>query len=324
MKGIKKVLAYGAGAIVLAAAIGLAVLFLGYPDGGPAPQVNVVSSPERVARGEYIANHVAVCIDCHSTRDWSRFSGPPVAGTEGMGGEAFDEKLGFPGSISPLNITPAGIGGMTDGEVAHAIVSGIGKGGRPLFPMMPYMAYNSLSQEDLESVIAYIRTLKPVNHEVSERRLDFPINILVRTMPMEYSPAPPPNKGNAFEYGKYLTTLASCIHCHTPQEKGELLKGKEFSGGWEVPTPQGTIRSANITPDEETGIGLWTKDIFIAKFKEFEHADSAKLDLAAMGRQSIMPWTMYAGMTEEDLGAIYDYLRTVPALKNRVEVWTSR
>ncbi len=324
MKRLSKVLAFGAGIIVLAAAVGLAVLFLGYPDGGPVPDVAAVSTPDRVERGEYLANHVAVCIDCHSTRDWTKFSGPPVPGTAGKGGDLFDETIGFPGSIAATNITPAGIGGMSDGELAHAIVSGIGQGGRPLFPIMPYTAYASLSQEDLESLIAYIRTLPPIVNSVPERKLNFPLNLLVRTMPAAYTPQAAPNKGNSYEYGKYITTLASCIDCHTPQDKGELVKGKEFSGGWEVAVPQGTIRSANITPDEETGIGLWTKDIFVAKFKEFEHADSAKLDLGLMGRQSIMPWTMYAGMTEDDLGAIYDYLRTVPPIRNRVEPWTPR
>ncbi len=324
MKPFTKVLVFGAGVIVVAAAVGLGILYLGYPDGGSVPQVSVVSSPERVARGAYLANHVAICMDCHSTRDWSKFSGPPIAGTEGTGGDAFDEKLGFPGSIFAANITPAGIAGMSDGEVAHAIVSGIGKGGRPLFSIMPYQAYNSLSQEDLESIIAYLRTLPPVPSTIPERALNFPVNVLVRTMPTAYTTHAQPDRARSSEYGKYLTRLASCIHCHTPQEKGELFKGKEFSGGWEIPTPEGIMRSANITPDEESGIGLWTKDIFIAKFKEFDHPDSAKLDLAIMGRQTLMPWTMYAGMTEEDLGAIYDYLRTVPPIKNRVEVWTPR
>jgi mono/diheme cytochrome c family protein len=324
VKRLTKVLGFGAGAIGVAAALGLTVLFTKYPDGGPVPHLSNVSSPERVARGEYLANHVAVCIDCHSERDWTKFSGPLKPGTEGRGGDVFDEKFGFPGSIVAANITPAGVGKMSDGELAHAIVSGIGKDGRALFPIMPYPAFASLAQDDLESIVAYIRSLPPRPHDVPERTLNFPVNLLVRTMPAPYTPHAAPNKGNGFEYGQYLTTMASCIHCHTPQEKGELMKGEEFSGGWEIPAPTGTIRSANITPDEETGIGFWTKEIFIAKFKEFEHADSSKLDLAVMGRQSIMPWTMYAGMTEEDLGAIYDYLRTVPPIKNRVEVWTAR
>ena len=324
MKRLTKVLAFGAGAIVLVAAVGFAILLLGYPSGGPVPQISAGSSPERVARGEYLANHVAGCVDCHSTRDWTKFSGPPMPGTLGKGGDMFDERLGFPGSIPVANITPAGIGKMSDGEVAHAIVSGIGKGNRALFPIMPYPAFSSLSQDDLEALVAYVRTFNAIPNAVPERKLNFPVNLIVRTIPAAYTPHAAPNKGNAFEYGKYMTTLASCIHCHTPQEKGELLEGKEFSGGWEIPAPQGTIRSANITPDEETGIGLWTKEIFVAKFKEFEHADSTKLDLATMGRQTIMPWTQYAGMTEEDLGAIYDYLRTVPPITNRVETWTPR
>lgn len=324
MKKALRVVIIGAGTLAVLAACALAYLFLKFPDAGAVPDIAASPTPERLARGAYLTKHVAVCLDCHSTRNWALFSGPLVPGTEGKGGERFDESIGFPGIVIAKNITPAGIGRMSDGQIFHAITSGIGQEERALFPLMPYLAYNELTPEDLVSIIAYIRSLPPIPNEVPASTLNFPLNLLVRTMPVPYTPKTTPNPNNAFEYGKYMTTMASCITCHTQEVKGERVKGMDFAGGRKFPLPNGVVHTANITPDEETGIGLWTKEIFVAKFKEFENADSTKLDLTRMGRQTVMPWTMYAGMTENDLGAIYEYLRTVLPVKNKVEVWIEK
>jgi hypothetical protein len=72
----------------------------------PLQEIKVNSTADRVERGRYLANHVLVCIDCHSTRDWTKFSGPITAGTEGKGGERFDQSFGFPGVFISANITP--------------------------------------------------------------------------------------------------------------------------------------------------------------------------------------------------------------------------
>lgn len=88
--------------------------------------------------------------------------------------------------------------------------------------------------------------------------------------------------------------------------------------------PEGIVRSANITPDDETGIGSWKKDIFIAKFKYFAEPDTTHLSISEMGYNSPMPWTLYAGMSEYDIGAIYTYLRTVTPVHNEVITFTPR
>ena len=106
MKKILKILGWGLGVVVLVIAVGVGYLFLKFPDVGPVQNITVQATPERLARGAYLANHVSVCIDCHATRNWEYFSGPPLAGTEGKGGEVFDEKSGFPGTIYAHNITP--------------------------------------------------------------------------------------------------------------------------------------------------------------------------------------------------------------------------
>jgi mono/diheme cytochrome c family protein len=315
---------FGIVAAVIVIAVGglLAFFSLKYPNAGPIPTLKVEATPARLERGEYLANHVAVCIDCHSARDWQLVSGPIIPGTEGRGGERFDESMGFPGTIFARNITPAGIGDWTDGELYHAITTGVSKDGRALFPLMPYKAYNNLSVEDILSIIAYVRSLKQVENRVPETRLNFPLNFIVKTIPEKHTPAPEPNKNNAFEYGKYLVNAASCIECHTQAVKGERVKGMEFAGGREFPFPNGIVRTANITPDEETGIGLWTKDVFISRFKAFADSASQRQNADSAKYYTIMPWTMYAGMTNEDLGAVYEYLRTVPLVKNQVEHFT--
>jgi mono/diheme cytochrome c family protein len=322
MKKPGKIFGIVAAVIVIAVGGLLAFFSLKYPNAGPIPTLKVEATPARLERGEYLANHVAVCIDCHSARDWQLVSGPIIPGTEGKGGERFDESMGFPGTIFARNITPAGIGDWTDGELYHAITTGVSKDGRALFPLMPYKAYNNLSVEDILSIIAYVRLLKPVENQVPETRLNFPLNFIVKTIPEKHTPAPEPNKNNAFEYGKYLVNAASCIECHTQAVKGERVKGMEFAGGREFPFPNGTVRTANITPDEETGIGLWTKDVFISRFKAFADSASQRQNADSAKYYTIMPWTMYAGMTNEDLGAVYEYLRTVPLVKNQVEHFT--
>jgi hypothetical protein len=141
------------------------------------PDLTVQATPKRLARGAYLANHVSVCIDCHSTRNWDYFSGPPVAGTEGKGGEVFDESLGFPGTIYAHNITPAALGSVNDGVVYRAITTGLDKNGKAMFPLMPYQHFNLMSEEDILSIIAYIRKLKPIGNTPPLTTLKFPMNL---------------------------------------------------------------------------------------------------------------------------------------------------
>lgn len=322
MKTLLKIAKYSIG-VLLVLICGTTVFFATkYPDVNPAPALSVERTPSRMQRGAYLVNHVAVCMDCNSTRDWTKFSGPVTPGTEGMGGELFDHSLGFPGSIYAKNITPSGIGNLTDGELYRSLTEGVRKDGKPLFPLMPYLSYTQLSEEDLLSIIAYVRSLKPIENRVQETVLDFPVNLLVKTMPQRHKPVPEPNRSSAYEYGKYLANTAGCIDCHSQQVEGKMLEGMRYAGGMEFALPVGTVRSANITPDEQTGIGLWSKDLFVSRFKFYDKPGTQMVPADSVGYVSVMPWSMFAGMTEEDLGAIYTYLRTVPPVKNAVVKWT--
>jgi hypothetical protein len=306
--------------VVVILAIGFTIYMKNaFPKVDPPPDMKVEITPERVERGKYLANHVMVCIDCHSTRDWSKFSGPITPGTEGKGGELFDENMGFPGTFYSKNITPYGIGKWTDGEVFRAITTGVTKDGDPFFPVMPYPNYGRVDKEDILSIMAYIRTLSPIKNDVPESSPNFPMNLIMRTIPQNPHFTTRPYKSDTVAYGKYLVTAASCSECHTQRVKGKPVEGMEFAGGFEFNFPNGNVvRSANITPDMETGIGKWTKFEFLSKFKQFSKPESRIIAVGPNDFNTIMPWTMYGGMTEEDLSAIYAYLRTLKPISNKV------
>ncbi len=285
-----------------------------YPVTRPAVEVEIYPTQKRIDRGSYLVNHVAVCLPCHSQRDWSVFSGPVVPGTEGMGGQKFEE--GVPGTIYAGNITPAGIGEWTNGEVLRAVTTGVTKDNRVLFPLMPYPEYHQLGMEDVYSIISYIRTLKPIVNEVPLSSIDFPMNFIVKTIPSEkYIPITSVDESKTVEYGKYLVTIAGCRSCHTPMDKGQFVEDLDFSGGTSFTVNRSTTESANITPDIETGIGRWTKEDFLSRFKQYENK---VINVKPGEFNTPMPWTLYAGMTEKDLSAIYDYLKTVPPVNHKL------
>jgi hypothetical protein len=295
------------------------------PDVGDAPELKIVSTPEKIERGKYLANHTMICMDCHSTRDWRYFAGPMISDSLGIGGERFDEKAGFPGTIYSPNITPSGIGSWTDGELFRAITTGVRKNGKPIFPVMPYSNYGKVDKEDIEAIICYLRTLAPRPHTPPESSYDFPVNFLVNTMPQKASFVKRPDTSDLVQYGKYVATAASCGDCHTPFEKGSFDMSKFLAGGRAFAMPGGTLTSVNLTPDAETGIGTWTKEIFLNKFRAYRDSAYAHRKIDFMKDFStIMPWSVYAGMTDQDLGAIYEYLRTLQPIKNSVVKFKAR
>lgn len=324
MKKALRVTGYVIVVAMIAIACGIIYLQYAFPRVDAAPNLIVERTTEQVERGRYLANHVTVCIDCHSTRDFSLPSAPPVPGTLGKGGDRFDHSLGFPGVFYAKNITPdkeTGIGTWSDGDLYRAMTMGVSKNGDPLFPMMPYGAYKNLTTEDAYAIIAYIRTLEPIRNEVPKSDPDFPFNLILRTMPSSGVSHTPKETvlDNDLSRGKYLVTIAGCGDCHSPKD-ADL---GAFAGGMDFQFPDGSIlRAANITPDKETGIGSWTEEAFLMRFKMYQDADFAERKLAPGEMQTLMPWKMYSGMKEEDLRAIYKYLRTQVPAKNKVERFT--
>ena len=280
------------------------------------------SLKKAIAHGDYLVNHVAICADCHSERDYTKYSGPVKPGTEGKGGEAFTPGMGVPGTVYAKNITPdaeTGIGTWTDDEVLRAITQGIAKNGDTLFPIMPYANYNRMAKQDLLDIIAYIRTFKPIKNKVPERQLMIPIAMAypARALQPSIDGNVRPAETDIVKYGEYMTTFSSCGDCHhafTPQGPDF---SRMFAGGHTFDNVIYKVVAANITPDSATGIGMWSEDKFMTKFVPYREEKNYNFD---PGRQNtIMPIVPYAGMKDSDLKAIYAYLRTVRPISNKIE-----
>jgi mono/diheme cytochrome c family protein len=322
--------------IVVVVLIAAAAATWGYitwllPRQRPAPELQVTVTPELLQRGQYLVEHVLLCNDCHSERDWTLYGGPPKppfgAGrpcmtreTETVGIITNSEETNFPGQLCIRNITPdaeSGIGQWSDGEVLRAMREGVDRHGRGLFPIMPYHIYKHMADEDAEATIAYMRSLPPVRAERPERTIDFPLNLLIQLWPEPLDgPVETPDRSDTVRYGEYLATIARCSFCHTPREgRGrEGIPGKAFAGG--VPFALGTriTPSRNLTP-HETGIGAWTREAFIARFRQAGNRQPVE----SLEQNTLMNWNAYSGMTEQDLGAIYDFLRTLPPVPLEIQ-----
>jgi mono/diheme cytochrome c family protein len=318
MKTLLKIVGGLVGLVLLIAACGFGYLMFAFPKVPPPTAFTIEATPERLARGKYLNDHVVGCTTCHTQRDWTKFSGPVKPELLGAGGEPFN--LGPAGKMYSKNITPAGIGSWTDGELLRAVTQGVSKDGTPLFPLMPYPHYGAMDEEDVHAVLAYVRSLKSIEGSWPSRELNFPLNLIVRTIPAPNTFGKRPSPDDKVAYGKYMTAAALCSDCHTPiDEQGTPLPGMDFAGGMEFPETGYRVRAANITPDANTGIGSWTEQQFIDKFKGFENPTNATLAEHERAQNTPMPITAYAGMTREDLSAIYAYLRTLKPLTNRVE-----
>jgi hypothetical protein len=192
-----------------------------------------------------------------------------------------------------------------------------------LFPIMPYGAFRHLTTEDLHSIVSYIRSLPAIQNNVPASSIDFPVSMFIRMAPKNADPYPAPDSSNSLSLGKYMTTFAACVDCHTPQGDKGPIEGMEYAGGFAFGFPNGTaVNSANITPDMETGIGSWTKEMFLAKFRAYRTPEAQALPVTN-GMNTIMPWIPLSGMSDRDLGAIYDYLRTLKPISHRVEKYTT-
>lgn len=291
------------------------------PRVGSAPDITVELTPERLARGEYLTTHVMGCVDCHSQRDFSLYSGPVTGVPFAGGGEEFTKKTGAPGNFYASNLTPYFLKDWTDGEIYRAITTGVAKDGRALFPAMPYHLYGQASTEDIYSVIAYLRSLPAHPNDVPESKADFPFSVIMKFIPQKNTHGEIPDHNNIVEYGKYMITVSGCIDCHTPMKKGKYIMEEAYSGNGEFILPGGVVRSANITPDRETGIGGWSEEMFVNRFKMY--SDSLYThQKVGNGFNTIMPWTLYAGMQEYDLKAIYAYLHTLEPIKKQVVKFT--
>jgi len=314
---IKKILLFA----LLSVVGGLSWFLLRAPKSVAASTIVVDRSPARVERGHYLYHVLADCEGCHSERDFKKFGGPVLAGMSGSG-SVFPSDLELPGRIAPPNISQDlehGLGAWTDGEIIRAVREGVSRDGRALFPMMPYESFSKMSDEDVESLVAYLRTMPAVKHVVPPTKVDFPVNVLIKSVPKPVEgKVASPDVNDPLAYGKYLVTMGSCAECHTKMDKGAPVEGMELAGGRIFRVAKFEAVSLNLTPDMETGIGAWDETRFLDKFRGYRNFNEANLPEAVQANFTVMPWLAYRNFKDEDLKAIYAYLRTTKAIWNKV------
>ena len=258
-----------------------------------------VRAESQLDRGRYLVETLAGCGNCHTPR------GPtgPLKDKKFAGGEII-KHADFT-AVTP-NIMPdprTGIGNWSDDQIALAIREGRRPDGRLLGPAMPSRSYRSLADEDVKAIVAYLRSVPPVDNPITaESHYDKPLPVS-RGPPVEHVDAPP--KEDKIAYGQYLAgPLARCMDCHTePPRPGEAARlgagGKEFHGPW------GISVSANLTP---SGLGDWS---------DAEIEQAIRSGISRDGRKLFppMPFAAYKNIADDDMAALIAYLRSLPAIE---------
>ena len=302
---IKKILKW-TGIILLALIIGVTVVtasrqHLKYA--APYPEVHASTDTAVIARGKHFVYGLAHCIDCHSNTNADSLiklgEEVPLSG-----GRPFVLPVG---TIYSKNITPdkeTGIGNRTDGELARVLRYGVHANGDPVFDFMPF---HNMSDEDLTAVISYLRSIKPIKNEVPKHDLNVMGNMVKAYLVKPVGPTgdvPVAIKPDTTaEYGKYLVfSIGNCVGCHTRRDLSGTYEAPFLSGGY----PMNGLIPPNLTNDSTGRIFTWTQQQFVDRFHK-----------GRMIEQSEMPWNSFQRMNDNELKAIYKFLKTVPAVKTR-------
>jgi mono/diheme cytochrome c family protein len=273
-------------------------------------------SPGRLERGRYLVEGVAHCFMCHGEQDYAHGSSLPLPGRKGVGqvlkGELYDGAFSTDGLVCP-NITPdkeTGAGTWSDAQFERAIRHGIGHDGRELSDYMPYAFFRSMTDEDVASVIVYIRSLPAVRNPLPKSNVPFEIKVNLHP---EMEPKLPAEASEQVKHGWYLVRLAQCNDCHTPNdEKGNARIEMMFGGGQRMAGAWGDVVTPNITLDP-SGISHYDEAMFLKTIRT-GHASGGVREL-----NTFMPYRYFRNMTDEDLKAIFAFLRTVPPVRHHVD-----
>lgn len=252
-----------------------------------------------VERGEYLVRGPAGCGNCHTPMTPT---GPDMANE--LGGFMVEKSPAF--EAWAVNITPGSrVANWSDDELAKAIREGIRPDGSVIGPPMPIGLYRGLSDEDLYSIVAFLRTVPASDNVTPASTYNIPL-------PPAYGPpvtavtAPP--RGVSVEYGAYLAgPVAHCIECHTPfGDKGPMLDTHLGAGGFALHGPWGTSIAANLTSHEDGLAGYSDADLKVMITQGIRPDGTAMLPP--------MGYAYYGAMTPEDLDAIIMYLRQLPPI----------
>ena len=253
-----------------------------------------------VERGAYLVRGPAGCGNCHTPMGPDGF----VTDQE-LGGRLVLEDPAFT-AIAP-NITPGGaVAGWSDADLARAIREGLRPDGSLIGPPMPFTMYRGLGDEDLASIVMFLRTLPAVDNDPGKSTYNIPL-------PPAYGPpvtsVAAPAQGVTVEYGAYLAgPVAHCMECHTPMTpEGQLLLVTDFGrGGFEFPGPWGVSVASNLTSHQD-GLAGYSDDEVRAMITKGLRKDGTPM-------LPPMPYGFFAEMSDDDVSAIILYLRTLPPL----------
>jgi len=306
MKKLRKVLLISAVVLCILVATGISFTIGWRPFIGPmkraATNRQFERTPERLARGQYLVKTIG-CETCHSGHDWTQHGAPIVASTE-LAGQELTLK-GFPGRLVASNLTSdpeTGLANFSDDQLSRAIREGIKHDDTTLFPAMPYGEYKNMSDEDVASVVVYLRSLAPIRNPLPPTTVNFPVNYLVRSEPEPItSPIPGPS-ADPVARGKYIVSMG--CGCHNVNETLPFAGGDSLTGPW------GSATSANITPDP-TGINYYSEAGFVTVLRT-GYVGARKLN-------SIMPFGNFKNFTDDDIKSIFAYLRTLTPVRHHVD-----
>lgn len=314
LKRILKIAAVVFGVIV--AAIAIALVYIGV-DGIPRyeashPTLVVERTPERIARGKTLA--ALMCVACHENSSTHKLTGKRIGDLPSAFGEVF--------SVNITQHPDKGIGRWTDGELAYLLRTGIRPDGRYLPPWMIKTPH--LSDEDLASIIAYLRSddpavapadVGPVGVTKPSLLAKVLTHTVMKPLPYPDKPIVAPPRTDRVAFGRYLSNALDCYACHSADfKKLDSMfpeKSAGFMGGGNllIGVEGRRVLSANLTPDEGTGIGRWSEADFVRALRQGFRPDGRAL------RYPMLPKTE---LTDDEASAIYAYLRTVPKLRNQV------
>jgi mono/diheme cytochrome c family protein len=279
----------------------------------PYPAIKATTDTALIARGKYLVFGPAHCANCHGAKgSWERVEkGEEVALS---GGNKFDLPIG---DVYVRNITPdveTGIGRLTDAEVARMLRYGVRPDGTAVLPFMPF---HNVSDEDLTAIISYLRSQKPVKNKIPENSVNV-LGMVVKAFMLK--PTGPTGevpkavkKDTSAAYGKYLAmSVANCYGCHTNRDMmtGAFI-GEPFAGGMTMESSYEPEKyyfiTPNLTPDSTGRLFGWSQDLFIKRFRKGKLLPGTH-----------MPWGPFSRMSDDELKAIYNFLKTVKPVKNAI------
>lgn len=266
-----------------------------------AATVTAVQAQAPVERGKYLVNTIMTCQNCHTPKGER---GAPIYERDLSSGLSWDEP---PFKVTASNITQdkeTGIGAWTDEQIKTALRKGERPNGVHLAAIMPYDFYEILTDRDLNAIVAYLRTVKPVKQTVPDPvyKIALPRHI----PPGAEKPFTEADMADKVKKGFYLVTIGHCMECHTPMgPRGREFETRYGAGGFDFPGPWGKSTSRNITSHKEKGIGAWTDAEIKRAITDGVSRDGSRL-------KPPMGYEFYKNMTGDDLDAIVAYLRTVP------------